>query len=82
MADLAFTVECDLRDMVLLYRVEERRAAKARQRQLIEIVASLGGDARAFRRERARRAKAIIAEFYSRRFYILKIKACKISNQY
>ena len=32
---------------------------------MIEVVASLGGDARALRRERAEKTRAIIAEFYS-----------------
>ena len=39
--------------------------ATRRQKEIIDLVASLGGDARAFRRERARKARAIIAEFYS-----------------
>ena len=51
--------------MVLLYQVEEREAARDRQRHLMDIVASLGGDAKSYKRERARRSRAIIAEFYS-----------------
>ena len=35
------------------------------QREIIDLVASLGGDARSFRRERARASRAIVAEFYS-----------------
>ena len=31
----------------------------------MEVIASLGGDSGAYRRERARKAKAIVAEFYS-----------------
>ena len=57
--------EIDLRDMVMLFQVEEREAARQRQKEVIDVVASLGGDARAFRRELARRARAIVAEFYS-----------------
>ena len=59
------SVEDDLRDMVMLYGVEERKEARHRQRQILDVVASLGGDSRAYRRERARKAKAIVAEFYS-----------------
>ena len=55
----------DLRDIVLLYKVEERRAARQQQQHVTDIVASLGGDARPFRRERAKRARALVAEFYS-----------------
>ena len=39
--------EADLRDVVMLYQVEERKAAKRRHRQLQDIVASLGGDSKA-----------------------------------
>ena len=35
------------------------------QRQIVDLVASMGGDARSFRRERARRSRAMIAEFYA-----------------
>ena len=38
---------------------------RQRQKQIVEIVASMGGGARSFRRERGRRSRAIIAEFYS-----------------
>ena len=55
----------DLRDAVLLFQVEERAEARQRQCEIVDVVASLGGDARAFRRERARKARAIVAEFYS-----------------
>ena len=52
-------------DIVMLYQVLERQEARRRQREIIDLVAMLGGDARAFRRERAKKARAIIAEFYS-----------------
>ena len=42
-------VEDDLRDIVMLYQVEERKAARQRQRQMIEVVASRGGNAQSFR---------------------------------
>ena len=45
----------DLRDILMLYDVEERRARRQQQKQIIDLVASLGGDARAYRRERARK---------------------------
>ena len=57
--------EIDLRDIVMLYQVEERKAARQKQQQMIEIVASLGGNARALRWERARKTRAIVAEFNS-----------------
>ena len=57
-------VEDYLRDIVMLYQVGERKAARQRQREMIEVMASLGGNARAFRRERAKKTQAIIAEFY------------------
>ena len=57
--------EEELRDMVMLYNVEERKDARIRQQHILDVVASLGGDSRAYRRERARKAKAIVAEFYS-----------------
>ena len=65
MAGIVDDPDSDLRDMVMLYEVEERRAARQRQRQIIDLVAPLGGDARAYGRERARKSRAISAEFYS-----------------
>ena len=44
-------VENDLRDIVILYQVEERKAARQTPRQMIEVVASVGGNVRSFRRE-------------------------------
>ena len=41
--------ESDLRDIVMLYQVEERKAARQHQLQMIQVVASLGWNARAFR---------------------------------
>ena len=32
-------VEDDLRDIVMLYQVEERKAARQRQRQMVEVLA-------------------------------------------
>ena len=54
MAGIFDDEESDLRDIVMLYQVEERKAARQQQQQMIQIVASLGGNARVFRRERAR----------------------------
>ena len=54
-----------LRDVVIAYQVEERKAARQQQQQMIQIVAALGGNTRAFRRERARKTRAVVAEFYS-----------------
>ena len=65
MAAIVDDEESDLRDILMLYQVEERKAMRQRQKQIVEIVASMGGDARTIRRERARRSRAIIAEFYS-----------------
>ena len=55
--------ERDLRDIVMLYQVEERLAARQQQQQMIHVVASLGWSARAYRRERARKTRAIVAVF-------------------
>ena len=57
--------ENDLRDILRLYEVHERAAARQHQAEILSVLESLGGDRRAFRRERARKSKAIIAEFYS-----------------
>jgi len=65
MSGVVDSPEDDLRDILTLYDVEERRARRQQQRQIIDLVASLGGDARAYRRERARKSRAIVAEFYS-----------------
>ena len=48
----------------MLYQVEERKAARQQQQQMIQVVAALGGNARAFRQERARKTQAIVAEFF------------------
>ena len=65
MAGIVDNEESAFRDILLLYQVEERKAMRQQQKQIVEIVASMGGDARSFRRERARRSRATIAEFYS-----------------
>ena len=57
--------DVDLREIVQLYNVEEREAAVRRQREILSVVESLGGDRRAYGRERARKARAIISELYS-----------------
>ena len=48
-----------------LYDVEERQHARQRQAEILSVIESLGGDRRAFRRERAKASRAIVAEFYS-----------------
>jgi hypothetical protein len=65
MAGIFDSEESDLRDILSLYQVEERKAMRHHQRQIIDLVASMGGDSRSFRRERARASRAIVAEFYS-----------------
>ena len=55
MAGIVDHEESDLRDIVMLYQVEERKAARQQQQQMIQVVASLGGNARSYRRERARK---------------------------
>ena len=65
MAGIVDDPDSDLRDILMLYDVEERRVRRQQQKQIIDLVASLGGDARAYRRERARKSRASIAEFYS-----------------
>ena len=65
MAGIVDDLDSDLRDILMSYDVEERRARRHQQKQIIDLVASLGGDARAYRRERARKSRAIVAEFCS-----------------
>ena len=65
MAGIVDDPESDLRDIVMLYRVEERTVARQQQKRIIDLVASLSGDARAYRRGRARKIRAIVAEFCS-----------------
>ena len=38
------TDEVDLRDIVMLHQVEERKSARERARHILDLVASLGGD--------------------------------------
>ena len=57
--------EMELRDIIRLYDVQDRDQARQRQAEIMLVVESLGGDGRAFRRERARASRAIVAEFYS-----------------
>ena len=57
--------EQDLRDIVRLYEVQDREAGRQRQAEILSVIESLGGDRRAYRRERAKAARAIVAEFYS-----------------
>jgi hypothetical protein len=64
MSGVVDSPEDDLRDILMLYDVEERRARRQQKKQIIDLVASIGGDARAYRRERARKSRAIVAEFY------------------
>ena len=65
MAGIVDDEKSDFRDIVMLYQVEERKAARQHQQQMIQIVAALAGNARALRRERTRKTRAIVAEFYS-----------------
>ena len=65
MAGIVDDEESDLGDIVMLYQDEEPKAARQQQREMIQVVASLGGSARVYRRERARKTRAIVAEFYS-----------------
>ena len=48
MADIFDDEESDHRDIVMLYKVEECKAARQQQQQMIQIVAAMGGNARAF----------------------------------
>ena len=65
MAGIVDDPDSDLRDILMLSDVEERRVRRQQQKQILDLVASHGGDARAYRRQRARKSRAIIAEFYS-----------------
>ena len=42
MAGIVDDEESDLRDIVMLYQVEERKAARQQQQRMIQVVASLG----------------------------------------
>ena len=48
MAGIVDDEESDLRDILRLYQVEERKAMRHQQRQIVDLVASMGGDARSF----------------------------------
>ena len=48
----AEAAEKDLRDFILLHRVEERSQARAKQQDILSIVQSMGGDGRKYRRGR------------------------------
>ena len=44
MAGIVDDKESDFRDIVMLYQVEERKAAQEQQQQMIQVVAALGGN--------------------------------------
>jgi hypothetical protein len=48
-----------------LFESSERSEARSRSERRIATIEALGGDSKSFRRERARNARAIIAEIYS-----------------
>ena len=51
-----------MRDLCALFDVEEREAGQLQTERLIAAIQALGGDGAAYRRERARMARAIILE--------------------
>ena len=55
----------DLRAMIMMYDVSERRQAREKQQDVMSIVESMGGNGRSYQRERGRRARAIVSEVYS-----------------
>ena len=48
MAGIVDDEDSDLRDILSLYQVEERKAMRHQQRQIVDLVASMGGYARSF----------------------------------
>ena len=58
-------VEQEMREILSVYEKEERGEARRQQEEILNVVESLGGDSAKYRRERARCARAIIAEIYS-----------------
>ena len=57
--------DSDLRDFMKLFESSERPEARSQSERLIATIEALGGDGKSFQRERARNARAIIAEIYS-----------------
>ena len=57
--------EIELRDIVRIYDVESRKAAREQKRNVIAAVTELGGDHRRYRRETAKATRAIISEIHS-----------------
>ena len=57
--------ESDMCDLIALFDHDEQSAGRAQNERLIAVVQVLGGSGSAYRRERARTARAIIAEMYS-----------------
>ena len=63
--DVDRTSELELRDIGRLFDIAARRDARIAHQEILNVVSSLGGDARKFQRERARTARAIVSELYS-----------------
>ena len=54
-----------MRDIIGLFDVEERSSARAGVDVMINAIQTLGGNGRAYMRERAKAARAVVAEIYS-----------------
>ena len=52
--------EAEVKQMVQIYEVAEQQSAKRGQREIFDIIASLGGSARAYRQERAQQSRASV----------------------
>ena len=57
--------DVDIRDLARIYLVQERAAAREHHEHVSQLLYACGGDSRSFRRERARTARAVVAELYS-----------------
>ena len=57
--------EIDLQDYIGMFAESQRQQARERHLEVQSLVDSLGGNSRKYRRERGRRARAMVSEVYS-----------------
>ena len=57
--------ESDFKELFALLRREEKNEIAEANREILEVVRSLGGDKGKYRRERQRALKAVVSEIYS-----------------
>lgn len=57
--------DLDVRDIGRLYEVAERELGRQRSERISVLIHTLGGDGKAYRREKAKTARKVISEIYS-----------------